>query len=532
MRGAAVDSRLDPAAAARPRRARRRRGISRDRAGARRLPRRPPHRAVPRARPGAPDAGWEAAVGQPRYGPNGDAVRGADRRLRRRSTRPEWRRSPRRPGRAGLDRQPDEPWPPGTSPDEDEALRVSSVLAAGDAAAAVPDAATARRIVTRARRSARRLAHLLVLRHAFAPTAFSSLTRAWRPRFLPDDRPAARVARRGTVPDRTSRARLWDAQARWSWLVAIGRARRRLVLGAARIRARRQVATLERAGGVVPGTDPVIAITASGARRQPRGGRDGRGRGSVCPGRGPAAGRDQCRRAGRIVAANAAAHGLMERAPGSLVGRSLIEMFLDLQVEAIARAAFADGRATGEVALAGADGTRIVVHAHRAPGSGTWLILEDVSELRRLQRIRTEFIDNLSHELRTPLTTVSLLAETLARDVAAAGEGVPPRMRDRIVKHRGRDGSPRPDGQRAARPVADRERACARRRWTRSTSARSPRTRQSACACSPSARGSPCRRRSRSPCRRSGATRRASGRCSSTCSTTRSSSAPTGAPSR
>ena len=108
-------------------------------------------------------------------------------------------------------------------------------------------------------------------------------------------------------------------------------------------------------------------------------------------------------------------------------------MFLDLQVEAIARAAFADGRATGEVALAGADGPRIVVHAHRAPGGGIWLILEDVSELRRLQRIRTEFIDNLSHELRTPLTTVSLLTETLARDAAAAGKGVPPRMRDRIA---------------------------------------------------------------------------------------------------
>jgi signal transduction histidine kinase len=36
--------------------------------------------------------------------------------------------------------------------------------------------------------------------------------------------------------------------------------------------------------------------------------------------------------------------------------------------------------------------------------------------------------------LRTPLSTVSLLAETLARDAEAAGEGVPAKMRDRIVK--------------------------------------------------------------------------------------------------
>jgi two-component system phosphate regulon sensor histidine kinase PhoR len=68
-----------------------------------------------------------------------------------------------------------------------------------------------------------------------------------------------------------------------------------------------------------------------------------------------------------------------------------------------------------------------------AGGSAT-MLLTDVSELRRLQRIRTEFIDNLSHELRTPLTTVSLLAETLTREAEAAGNKIPPRMRDRIEK--------------------------------------------------------------------------------------------------
>jgi two-component system phosphate regulon sensor histidine kinase PhoR len=63
-----------------------------------------------------------------------------------------------------------------------------------------------------------------------------------------------------------------------------------------------------------------------------------------------------------------------------------------------------------------------------------WIVLEDVSELRRLQQIRAEFIDNLSHELRTPLTTVSLLAETLTREAESAGDAIPARMRDRIGK--------------------------------------------------------------------------------------------------
>jgi two-component system phosphate regulon sensor histidine kinase PhoR len=81
-----------------------------------------------------------------------------------------------------------------------------------------------------------------------------------------------------------------------------------------------------------------------------------------------------------------------------------------------------------------ADERRLVVRARRSPIRGVWIAMEDVSELRRLQQIRAEFIDNLSHELRTPLSTVSLLAETLARDADEAGEGVPPRLRDRIAK--------------------------------------------------------------------------------------------------
>ena len=51
----------------------------------------------------------------------------------------------------------------------------------------------------------------------------------------------------------------------------------------------------------------------------------------------------------RIVGANAAAHALLDRAPGALLGRTLIEAFLDTQVEAIAHAALEVGSATGEV---------------------------------------------------------------------------------------------------------------------------------------------------------------------------------------
>ena len=41
------------------------------------------------------------------------------------------------------------------------------------------------------------------------------------------------------------------------------------------------------------------------------------------------------------------------------------------------------------------------------------IAIEDLTELRRLERVRRDFIANISHELRTPLASVRLLAETL-----------------------------------------------------------------------------------------------------------------------
>jgi two-component system phosphate regulon sensor histidine kinase PhoR len=139
----------------------------------------------------------------------------------------------------------------------------------------------------------------------------------------------------------------------------------------------------------------------------------------------------------RVELANAAAQVLLGRAPGSIVGRSVMETFVDARIEEVVVAAHDAGSASGEFRLRGPDGPIVVVRARRSPVSGVWVVLEDVSELRRLQQIRTAFIDNLSHELRTPLSTVSLLAETLARDAdsaAAEGSAVPAKMRDRIAK--------------------------------------------------------------------------------------------------
>ena len=133
----------------------------------------------------------------------------------------------------------------------------------------------------------------------------------------------------------------------------------------------------------------------------------------------------------RIGYANERAQALLGTSR-PLPGRSLMEAFLDARVEAALDALPPGGTATLEHRVGGNEPRVLVVRAHRAGADELVIVLEDVTELRRLQQIRTEFIDNLGHELRTPLSTVTLLAETLAREAATAE--VPAKMRERIAR--------------------------------------------------------------------------------------------------
>lgn len=132
-----------------------------------------------------------------------------------------------------------------------------------------------------------------------------------------------------------------------------------------------------------------------------------------------------------VTRANHAAYRLLGKRPGALVDRSVMEAFLDHRVEeAVVRGSVAG---PGPLEIDGPGDRRLVVRVQpdRAQPGACWILVEDVSELRRLQRIRTEFIDNLSHELRTPLTTVRLLTERLADELR--GLEVPERIRERVA---------------------------------------------------------------------------------------------------
>jgi two-component system, OmpR family, phosphate regulon sensor histidine kinase PhoR len=66
------------------------------------------------------------------------------------------------------------------------------------------------------------------------------------------------------------------------------------------------------------------------------------------------------------------------------------------------------------------DGRTLLVNARSLPASGAVLVLHDLTELRRLETVRRDFVANVSHELKTPLTSITGYTETLLSDTLDA----------------------------------------------------------------------------------------------------------------
>jgi two-component system sensor histidine kinase SenX3 len=58
----------------------------------------------------------------------------------------------------------------------------------------------------------------------------------------------------------------------------------------------------------------------------------------------------------------------------------------------------------------------VVVSATPLPGGAAAATIEDVSERRRVDAMRTDFVANISHELKTPVGALAVLAEALAEE--------------------------------------------------------------------------------------------------------------------
>jgi PAS domain S-box-containing protein len=116
---------------------------------------------------------------------------------------------------------------------------------------------------------------------------------------------------------------------------------------------------------------------------------------------------------GRIVTANPAAQRLLGYAPSQALP-PLPELF---RVKAARQAV--DAVLRGEPVQdrqIETDGRVVLLNARPLPAGGAVLVLHDLTEVRRLETIRRDFVANVSHELKTPLTSISGYAETLLGD--------------------------------------------------------------------------------------------------------------------
>jgi len=139
----------------------------------------------------------------------------------------------------------------------------------------------------------------------------------------------------------------------------------------------------------------------------------------------------------RILLVNPALRSTLLLGP-AVEGKAPLEAVRNADLQEILDRAFESNEATsGEIEVGGLSPKRLLVHASPLPAAdregagqavGLLAVFVDVTEIRRLELLRKDFVANVSHELRTPVTAVrsavETLRHTLERDPAASARFV------------------------------------------------------------------------------------------------------------
>jgi two-component system phosphate regulon sensor histidine kinase PhoR len=120
----------------------------------------------------------------------------------------------------------------------------------------------------------------------------------------------------------------------------------------------------------------------------------------------------------RVLLANPRMRDLFA-APAALEGRSLLEAVRQAPIVAAIEAALEAGEAQVREVAIGPQPDRhlrfsVAPFPSRDERAGAVAVFRDVTDLRRIESVRRDFVANASHELKTPLTAIRGFAERLA----------------------------------------------------------------------------------------------------------------------
>lgn len=129
-----------------------------------------------------------------------------------------------------------------------------------------------------------------------------------------------------------------------------------------------------------------------------------------------------------VILINQAAQRMLELRPDDTLGKFHWEVIRNSEINNLFKEILKTHmQKTVEFQISPLDEMTFMVHAApiRARGGnilGVVAVFHDVTEIRRLEKVRMEFVANVSHELRTPLTSIKGFVETLKRGALDEGE--------------------------------------------------------------------------------------------------------------